>query len=217
MGAPATLDLLLVEEQLVADSAMRQAKRTALRRRVNLLEVLVDEHTVEEERVAEALCRRLSLPRLRLGSFTVDEEALREVPHDLAAGHLVVPTRLDSANDRRVLQLAMANPLDAGAAEDVAHSSGCQLELAVSTLGEIREAIQRSYRGLITKMIPRLHETDPGARPPEPTTAPHLQLPDERSTEVRLRALHELLVEKGVLSAGELDERVRKILRGEDV
>src|SRR5437868_2624807 len=135
VAQPASLEGLLVEEQLVGETALRQARRTALRRRVTLLEVLVDEHTVEEERIAEALVRRLSLPRLRLGTLTVDEEALREVPHDLASAHLVVPTRLDSNGDRRTMQLAMANPLDAGAAEDVAHSSGCQLELAVSTLG----------------------------------------------------------------------------------
>jgi hypothetical protein len=218
--SPASLEGLLVEEGLVSDSAVRQARRVALRRRVTLLEVLVDENTVEEEQVAGALCRRLGLPRLRLGSVRLDEEALREVPHDLASAHLLVPTHLDVGAERRTIQLAMANPLDAGAIEDVAHASGSQLELGVSTLGEIREAIQRCYRGLITKMIPRLH--GPGGEPTvpspgEPTTAPHLQLPDERTPEVRLRALVDLLVEKGLFTQAELEDRVRRLVRGEDV
>ena len=216
---PASLEELLVAERLVADTALRQTKRVALHRRASLLKMLVNEHTVEEELIADTLCRRLQLPRLRLATLTLDEEALREVPHDLASAHLVVPTRLDSADDRRTMQLAMANPLDAGAVEDVAQASGCQLELGVSTLGEIRAAIQRNYRGLVTKMIPRLQ--DPGelaATPPgEPTTAPHLQLPDERSLEVRLRALVELLTEKGAITTAELEERVRRLVRGEDV
>jgi hypothetical protein len=219
-SAAASLEGLLVDERLVSDTAVRQARRVALRRRVSLLEVLVDEHAVEEEQVASALCRRLGLPRLRLGSVTLDEEALREVPHDLASAHLVVPTRLDLGSERRTIQLAMANPLDAGAIEDVAHASGSHLELGVSTLGEIREAIQRSYRGLITKMIPRLQDqgSDPAVPGPgEPTTAPHLQLPDERSVEVRLRALVDLLMDKGLFSQAELDDRVRRLVRGEDV
>jgi hypothetical protein len=208
---PPTLERLLLDEQLVDDAALRAARRVALRKKVALLEVVCDEHTVDEERLVDAFMRRLSLPRLRPLSLPLDEEALREVPHDLAAAHLVVPTRLD-VGEHRTIQLAMANPLDAGAVEDLAHATGCHLELGVASVSEVRAAIQRSYRGLITKMIPRLPDRD-GAPPPDPTTAPHLQLPDERSVEVRLRALLELLAEKGVLSAAELEERVRRLVR----
>ena len=224
MAASPTLESLLLDEGLVSDTALRQARRVALRRHAPLLEVLIDEHSVEEEPLAEALSRRLELPRIHLAqapAVGLDEEALREVPHDLAAAHLVMPTRLEHGGDRRTLQLAMVNPLDTAAVEDIAHATGCQLELVVATLSEVRAAIQRSYRGLITKMIPRLPDAERDAAHAgavgEPTTAPHLHLPDERSTEARLRALVELLVEKGVLGPTDLDERVRRLLRGEDV
>lgn len=217
MNAPATLEAFLLEARLLKEDALRQARRVALRRRVALIEVLIDEHTVDEERLANALAERLSVPRLRLATLTVDEEALREVPHDLAAAHLIVPVHLETSGERRVVRLAMADPLDASAIEDVVHASGCQVEPGVATLSEIRAAIQRHYRGLITKMIPRMPGTDEAAPAAEPTTAPHLQLPDERSMELKLRALTELLIERGVLTAGEMDERVRRLVRGEDV
>ena len=62
-------------------------------------------------------------------------------------------------------------------------------------------------------MIPRVGED---ARS-EPSTQPHLELPDERSVELRLRAVVELLVERGILASGDFEERVRKLARGEDV
>ena len=208
--APPTLERLLLDEHMVDDGALRAARRVALRKKMSLVEVLCDEHTVDEERLVEAFMRRLSLPRLRPLSMPLDEEALRELPHDLAAAHLDVPTHLES--ERRTIQLAMANPLDTAAVEDLNHATGCQLELGVASVSEVRAAIQRSYRGLITKMIPRVPDRDAPA-PPEPTTAPHLQLPDERSVEVRLRALVELLAEKGVLTVTELEDRVRRLVR----
>jgi type IV pilus assembly protein PilB len=217
MPTPRSLETFLVEEQLVDEQALRQARRVALRRRVALIEVLIDEHTLDEERLAGTLAGRLALPRVRAAELGGDEEALREVPHDLAAAHLCVPVRLDASTERRALQLAMANPLDTAAVEDVVHASGCQVEPAVSTLSEIRAAIQRSYRGMITKMIPRLPTADEARTAGEPTTAPHLQLPDERSVELRLRALTDLLVERGVVTAQEVEERVRRLVRGEDV
>jgi len=217
MSAPASLEAFLLEARLLKDDALRAARRVALRKRVALIEVLVDEHTIDEERLATLLAERLSVPRLRLAALTVDEEALREVPHDLAAAHLIVPVHLETNGERRTIHLAMADPLDASAIEDVLHASGCQVEAGVATLSEIRAAIQRSYRGLITKMIPRMPGSDDMALPAEPTTAPHLQLPDERSMETRLRALIELLTERGVLTAAEIDERIRRLVRGEDV
>jgi len=209
----ATLEALLLEEKLVLEEALRDARRVALRRRLPLLEVLVDEHAVDEGQVADALARRLGIQRVTLGAL--DEDALREVPHDLASAHQVIPMHVDTDGTRRTLRLAMANPLDLLAIEDVAQGSGCRVEPAVATLSELRVALHRSYRGMITKMIPRLGDD---LRPAvEPTTQPHLHLPDETSLEVRLRALIEILVERGVLGAGEVEERVRRLVHGEDV
>ena len=207
---PRSLDELVVEEQLLDSDGLREARRTAIRRHMQLIEVLVDEHLVDDVQLAEMLCRRLGLPRAQLTAL--DAEALREVPHDLATAHLVVPLQVDGEHPR-TLTLAMANPLDAGAIRDVTESTGCGVEAQVATVSEIRLALPRFYRSVITRMIPRVGDD---ARI-EPSTQPHLELPDERSVELRLRALVELLVERGVLAAGDFEERVRKLARGEDL
>jgi hypothetical protein len=212
---PPTLETVLVEDHLVDDAALRSARRVALRRHAHLIEVLVDEHALDEDKLADALARRTGVARVPLGQ-PLDEEALRELPHDLAAAHLAVPVQLDSGGDRRTLKLAMANPLDAAALEDIGHASGCVVEAGAASLSEIRAAIERSYRSLITRMIPRLDPRHEARLAGEPPTQP-LTLPDESSVEIRLRALIEVLVERGVLTTADLDERLRRLVRGEDV
>ncbi len=210
---PTSLEALLLEEQLVSEAVLREAKRSALRRRVRLVEALVDDHAIDEVQMADVLASRLSLPRFSTGPL--DEEALREVSHDLATAHLVVPVHVDTDdNAQRTLRLAMVDPLDAFALEDIAHGCGCVIEPVVATLGQVRVALQRSYRGMITKMIPRT--ADSATRGIEPTTQPLLQLPDESSIEVRLRAVIEVLLERGVVSATELEERVKRLVAGDD-
>jgi len=209
-----TLESVLLDEHLIDDASLRAARRVALRKHVALIEVVVDEHTVDEDKLADALARRLGETRIPL-SQPVDEEALRELPHDLAAAHLCVPVHLDSSGERRVLKLAMANPLDVAAIEDISHSSGCHIEAGAASLSEVRACIERSYRSLITRMIPR-HRAGDEAKPGDPPTQP-LMLPDESSLELRLRALVDALVDRGLINVGDLDERVRKLVRGDDV
>ncbi|MEO6953730.1 MAG: hypothetical protein ABI321_18150 [Polyangia bacterium] len=209
-STPRSLDALLEDERLIDAAGLREARRTALRMRTHLVEVLTDEHVIDEGRLADVLCRRLGLPRARIG--TVDDEAVRELPHDLAAAHLVVPLTV-LGDHPRTLTLAMVNPLDADALRDVTESTGCLVEVQVATVGEVRLALPRFYSGMITRMIPRVGQD--GRM--EPSTQPHLELPDERSLELRLRALVDLLVERGVLASGDFEERVRRLARGEDV
>jgi hypothetical protein len=213
-GAPPTLERALVEQRLVGEDALRDAKRTALRRHASLVEVLIDEHTVDEVELADALARRCKLPRARIGA--VDDEAVLEVPHDIAAAYLAIP--LAVKQDPRALVLAMVDPTNADALRDIAASTDCALTLEVATLSDVRAALPRFYSSMITRMIPRLSpHGDNREWRGEPTTQPHVELPDERSPELRLRALVELLVEKGVLTPGEYEERVRRLARGEDL
>ena len=209
---PASLEALLLEEGLVTKDNLREVRRSALRRRVRLVEALVDDHAVDEALLAETLSRRLGLARFVPGS--PDEDAVREVSHDLATAHLVVPVHLDSESAQRTLRLAMVDPLDAIALEDIAHGSSCVIEPVVATLAQLRTALQRSYRGMITKMIPRQTEARMGSI--EPTTQPHLQLPDESSIEIRVHALIQTLADRGLVTLAEIDERMRRLVNGED-
>jgi type IV pilus assembly protein PilB len=210
-----TLEDLLLEERLVDEAGLRLARRHARKHGVSLARAVV-EQGLSDEALAEAVARRLHLPRVDLTREPVDDEALREVPHDLADARRLLPLSIERSAERRVIRVAMIDPLDLDAVEEIEMSTGCTLEPLVARAGELADAFARHYRGKITQTIPRRAAFGQrGEVTLEPSTQPTHKLADEATVEVRLDALVALLIEKGIVDRPTLDEAIRRLLRGE--
>ena len=206
-----TLEELLLDEGLIDESGLRYARRHARKNGVSLARAVVEEG-LSDEALAEAVARRLKLPRVDLAREPVDDDALREVPYDLADSRRLLPLSLDRTGRRRVIRVAMVDPLDVDAVEEIEMSTGCQLEAVVARAGELAEAAQKHYRGVITKMIPR-RPVFGGPAASAPTTQPTHKIADEASLELRLSALIDQLVERGHLDREALAEALRRLVK----
>jgi hypothetical protein len=214
------LDDLLLEEGLIDESGLRRARRQARRAGISLARAVVEERLLTDGALADMLVRRLLLPRVDLSHEAIDPDAVREVPYDFADARRLLPLAVERGPERRIIRVAMADPLDLDAVEEVEMSTGCDLEPLVATVSEIGDAISRHYRGMITKAIPRrplfgagAHVHTPASPRVEPTTQPHHQVADEASLELRLNALVELLAESHVLDREAFLERVRHLVK----
>jgi hypothetical protein len=215
-----TIEDVLVEAGLIDEQRLRHVRRYARHNGVCLAYAVVQIGGIDEEILAATLAARLRLPRVDLGRETVDEDALREVSHDVADARRLIPLAIDNSGQRRTIRVAMADPLDFDATEEIEMSTGCTVEPLVGRVGEIGEAVTRYYRRVITKMIPRrpvfgaaIPTGTPAARPADPTTQPHHVVGDEAPPEVALRALVDLLVERGVLDRETWQETLRRALK----
>jgi type II secretion system (T2SS) protein E len=216
-----TIEDVLVEAGLIDEGRLRHVRRYARHEGVCLARAAVEIGGISDELLASTLATRLRVPRVDLLREAVDEDALREVPHDLAEGRRLIPLSIDSSGARRVIRVAMADPLDFDATEEIEMSTGCTVEPLVGRVGEIGDAVTRYYRGVITKMIPRKRPVfgaaiptgTPAAKPPDPTTQPHHNVADEAPPDVALRALVDLLVERGVVDRETWQEAVRKLMK----
>ena len=90
---------------------------------------------------AEALAAALNLPRVRLDSVDIEARALRLVAPTLARKHTCLPVCIA----RNKLVLAMSNPLDREAIDDVRFASNRDVERVVAGRAEILEGIERHY------------------------------------------------------------------------
>lgn len=209
------LEDLLLEERLLDEPSLRRARRHARRAGISLARALVEERLLTDGALAELLVRRLHLPRVDLGHEPVDEDAVREVPYDLAEARRLLPLTVDRTAKRRVIRVAMADPLDLDAVEEIEMSTGCDLEPLVALVGELEEAVRRHYRGVITKMIPRRAAFGAGiagsAAGGAPITQPGHQLADEADASLRLDALIGLLADQGAIDREALAEAIRRL------
>lgn len=216
-----TLGDLLLEERLLDEQTLRIARRNARRAGVGLCRVLVEERHLTDGALAELVARRLKLPRVDLEREPIDEDAVREVAMELAEARRLLPLSVDRTSQPRTLRVAMADPLDSDALDEIELSTGCDVVPVVAPVGALADAITRAYRGVITKMIPRRaasaydtgeHRTQPMARV-EPRTQPTHQIADEADLDARVEALLELLLERGVVEREALDAAIRRVLR----
>jgi hypothetical protein len=208
-----SLEDLLLEEGLLDEQALRQVRRVARHAGVSLARAIVDDGRITDEALAELVARKLGLARVDLEHEPVDDDVIREVPFNLADARRLLPLSIDRASTRRTIRVAMADPLDLDATEEIEMSTGCYVEPLVARAGQLAEAVRRYYRGVITKMIPRKRAFGVGDAARGPSTKPTHQIADEAPADVKLQALHELLVERGLIDRDAFLERVRKLLR----
>jgi MshEN domain len=216
-----TIEDVLIEAGLSDENRLRHVRRYARHNGICLARAAVEQGGIAEETLAATLAARLRLPRVDLAQESVDDDALREVPHDLADGRRLLPLAIDRTGGRRVIRVAMADPLDFDATEEIEMSTGCTVDPVVARVSEIGDAVVRHYRRVITKMIPRrplfgaalASGTPTATARPEPTTKPHHQVADEAPPELGLRALVDALVERGVIDRDAWLEAVRKLVK----
>lgn len=127
---------LLTPEQL--EGAVQQQEEAPSRR---LGSILVEQGLAAEEVVARVLAGQLRTRFVRLTDENVDRQAAALVSGRMARHHVCMPVR--ATEDR--LTLAMANPFDLIAIDDVELASQRRVETVVATATDIEAAITRTY------------------------------------------------------------------------
>jgi len=104
-------------------------------------EVLVELKFATEQDIAQALTCQYGFPYLPLVNYEIDQEVIESVPEDICRKFCIIP--IDKIG--KSLTLAMSNPLNIQAAEDVELITGCSVQTFVSTSTDIKESIERYY------------------------------------------------------------------------
>lgn len=223
---------ILVDERLIAPEQLKQARRAARRLGSPVVSIFIDQGLVDEEDLLEALRHNVQMPEFDPSGTVVDPDVVRVVPHEEAIRYRLLPVQISQLDDQRVLRVAMADPLDGQAIEDIEFTTGASVEPMIALHSHLEEAIRTHYRGIVTKVIPRQRPPMPVAAPEpaasrkDPATNPYSKHPrlaevetkqfrDLAATatvETRVEALVALLTRKGLIDQGEYEEELQQIL-----
>jgi len=133
---------LLIERGIITPQQLENALITQQERGGLIGEILVELRFAKEEDIAQALTAQYGFPYLPLSNYEVDPEIINIIPGRVARQYLLVP--IDKIGNN--LTLAMSNPLNIQAIEDVELLSGCSVQTFVSTSSDIKKAITRYYK-----------------------------------------------------------------------
>jgi type IV pilus assembly protein PilB len=104
-------------------------------------EVLVQLKFATEEDIAQALTCQYGFPYLPLANYEIDQEVISTIPENVCVQFCLIP--VDKIG--KSLTLAMADPLNQNAIDDVELITGATVQAFVSTSSDIKEAIARYY------------------------------------------------------------------------
>lgn len=222
-----TLTEIALDEKLADSGTLEAAAQKAEADDVPLVVSLVRHGGVGEVALVAALRRQTRVPVTDPATVSLDTDALREIPREVCRRRRVLPLVIQVHDSGpRTLHLAMADPTDQFAIAEVEHHTGAAVQPTLMTLSAVEELIETGYRGFVTEVMKRENRPVYGSKlsvtnapaqvVPAPTTTPHHRVSDEAQLEMRQRALVTLLVDKGVIEESELDEMVRKLLKGRE-
>lgn len=132
---------LLVERGIISHEQLNLAIDQQKEKGGLLGEVLVDMKFATERDIAQALTAQYGFPYLPLGNYEIDQEVINSVPENICRQHCLVP--IDKIG--KSLTLAMSNPMNMQAAEDVELVTNCTVQVFVSTATEIKQTIEKYY------------------------------------------------------------------------
>jgi len=134
---------LLVREQIISPDQLQKAQESAKKAGERLGNSLIKLGVVKEEDLTQFLSKQYGVPAINLAEFDVESDVLALVPKDVARKHRVIPVNRTD----RTLIIAMSDPSDIIALDDLKFLTGYNIETVVASEVAIAEALTRYYEG----------------------------------------------------------------------
>jgi type IV pilus assembly protein PilB len=132
---------LLVKEKVITPEQLRIAMDSVRESGGRLGSVLVKLGYVSEEDVPSYISRQYGIPAINLAYFEVDPTVIKLIPYETAKRYQVLPlSRIGSS-----LTLAMVDPANVFALDDINFMTGLNIEPVVAAERAVLEQIEKIY------------------------------------------------------------------------
>jgi type IV pilus assembly protein PilB len=139
----AKLGQLLVSSNIISEEQLKEAINLQRKEGGRLGTNLVKLGYITEEKLVTFLSRQYGIPTINLNDYQIDTSVLKLVPVDMALKYLIMPVARVGAT----LTIAMADPSNVFAIDDVKFMTGYNVEVVVSSESSILAAVSGNYKG----------------------------------------------------------------------
>jgi type IV pilus assembly protein PilB len=138
----------LVSIGAVTSEQLRISLQEQKRKGERLEQAIVRLKYMDEEAALRALADYFNLPYIDLNTYLVDENVLTLIPEEIARRHTLIPL----FKIGNFLTVAMANPLNIIALDEMKNRTKADIEIAISTEENIKKALDQYY-GLTNSLL----------------------------------------------------------------
>lgn len=135
---------ILTEANVITQEQLMQAlaKQKEIGKRLG--ETLIEMKLTDEMEIAEAIGEQMKLKIAKIREAKLAPEVIALLPENIVRKHNAVPFEVDEDNPN-ILRVAMADPLDIIAVDDLSIITNMQIEPMVATPSDIMYAIEKYY------------------------------------------------------------------------
>lgn len=132
---------ILISANKLTELQLQRALAEQSKTREKLGKVVVKMGFLKENELLQTLSAQLRVPIIDLNKYPIDEGLVAFFPHDMARNFQVLPI----GQKMNVLTLAMVDPLDIQAIDEVIHKTQREVEPVICTEAEMKFALERFY------------------------------------------------------------------------
>src|SRR5512145_3087346 len=147
---------LLLKERRITPAPLQEALNYQKTNGGKLGYNLVHLGFVKDEEITALLSKQYGVPSINLTQFEVDAAVIKLIPAETANKYQIVPLSRSGA----VLTIAIADPTNVFAMDDIKFMTGYNVEPVVASEGAIEDAIERYYGS--TRSLELRRDTAPG-------------------------------------------------------
>ncbi len=132
---------ILVESGAISEQQLILALESQKRLNKKLGETLVQEGIISEEEMLKVLEIQLKIPYVNLSDIQIDKKVANMISEQVAKKYNIIPLKMNKGK----IMLAMSDPLDIFAIDDVKLISGQEIDVVICSSADIKEAISKNY------------------------------------------------------------------------
>ncbi|PID80238.1 MAG: type II secretion system protein GspE [Clostridiales bacterium] len=132
---------LLIEQGLISFEQLQVALEKQRELGEKLGNVLIQLDMISEQQLFKTLEIHFGIPYVDINMITIDPKVPKIITENLAKMHNLIPIKLEKGR----LTVAMSDPLDMIAKEDISFATGFEIDVVVSPEQDIKRAIRRYY------------------------------------------------------------------------
>ena len=138
---------ILVDANLITEDQLNYALQMQKTTGKKLGEVLTEEEIVSEKEIIEVLELQLGIPHMDLNKFFINPEITKLIDEKVARRYNIIPI----SKSGNVITLAMSDPLNIFAIDDVKVITGLEVKPVISVAKDIESAIDNYYENETAK------------------------------------------------------------------
>ena len=135
------LGQILLDEGKVTLSDLESAIAIQKSEGKKISQVLVEKEIVSEESMVDAISKEIGVEKVDLAEVKIDKKVLKLVSQNLCKKYNLIPFEIDG----KKIKVALADPLNIFAIDDVRIVTGMKVETYIATKSQINKCIEVNY------------------------------------------------------------------------